>query len=291
MIDKLKICKQTRQIAADALYKTLQKVFKSKEPISEVSFRDMWLSEIRKNKNIFFDGWYTPPTHGMGVLFATDDNVERLNFKSIRPEEFWPRDDIYLDRKNGIMMLYFGAVDKKSGVIGDFEVTLYFGKNKIIQNQLKTNLDILYKTFENTKQDMKLSEIYAHGNKLLRKNKLVNIIYSISDPTNTNIGHTVPFSYEDLTVQEKKILKSGKKNWEKICEMISKRRKFVNSVESLKINSPMAVTIEPRSKIKNKKESPLISFHAIMLFKENGKKELLTNYDRIFKLCKMTYMV
>jgi hypothetical protein len=290
-MDKLKICKQTRKIAADALYKTLQKVIKSKKPISEVAFRDAWLLEVRKNKNIFLDGWYTPPLHGMGVLFATDENVERLNFKSIRPKEFWPRDDIFLDRGKGIVMLYFGSVDKKSGVIGDFEVTLYFGKNKIIQNQLKTNLDIIHMTFEYTKQGTKLSEIYTRVNKLLKKNKLVNIIYSISDPTNTNIGHTVPFSYEDLTVQEKKILKSGKKNWKMVCEMISKKRKFVNSVESLIINPPIAVTIEPRSKLKGSRESPLISFHAIMLFKENGRKELLTNYDKIFKLCGMTYMV
>jgi hypothetical protein len=72
--------------------------------------------------------------------------------------------------------------------------------------------------------------------------------------------------------------------------MISKKRKFVNTVEDLKIKPPMAITIEPRSKIKGKKESPLISFHAIMLIKEKGNRELLTNYDRIFKLTGMNYM-
>jgi len=290
-MDKLKICKQTRKITADALYKTLKKVLKSKKPISEVSFRDAWLLEMRKNDSIFPDGWYTPPPHGMGVLFATENNIDRLNFKSIRPEEFWPRDDIFLDRKKGIVLLYAGPVDKKSGVIGDFEMTLYFGKNENIQNQLKTNLDIIYQIFKNAKPDMMLSDIYAYGNTLLKKNNLVNIIYSVSDPTNTNIGHTVPFSYENMTVQEEKILKSGNKTWEKVCKMISKKRKFVNTVEDLKIKPPMAITIEPRSKIKGKEESPLISFHAIMLIKEKGNRELLTNYDRIFKLTGMTYMV
>jgi hypothetical protein len=290
-MDKLKICKQTRKIAADALYKTLQKVLKLEEPISEVMFRNLWLLEMRKHKNIFPDGWYMPPPHGMGVLFATENNIDRLNFKSIRPKEYWSRDDVFLDLKGGIVLLYFGPIDKKSGIIGDFEMTLYFGKNKSIQNQLKTNLDIIYQIFKNTNQDMMLSDVYKYGNELLKKKKLVNIIYSISDPTNTNIGHTVPFSYEDMGFQEMKILKSGEKAWEKVCAMISKKRKFVNTLETLKIEPPMAITVEPRSKIKGKKESPLISFHAIILFKENGKKELLTNYDRIFKLTGMTYML
>jgi len=291
IMDKLKICKQTREIAADALYKTLQKVLKSKKPISEISFRDLWLSEMRKSASIFTDGWYMPPPHGIGVLFATDSNVERLNFKSIRPEEFWPRDDIFLDLKKGMVLLYAGLVNKKSGIIGDFEITLYFGKNKNIHKQLKVNLDIIHKIFENAKIGMKLSDVYMYGSKLLKENKLVNIIYSVSDSTSTNIGHTVPFSYEDMTSEEIKILTSGKKNWNKVCTMISKKRKFVNTVEPLILKPSMAITIEPRSKVKGKKDSPLISFHAIMVIDKNGGKELLTDFDKIFKLTGMSYMI
>ncbi|MEK9175998.1 MAG: hypothetical protein AAB520_00990 [Patescibacteria group bacterium] len=290
-MDKLKICKQTREIASGALYKTLKKLLKSKKPISEVMLRDAWLLEMRKNKNIFPDGWYDPPPHGIIILFATDKNVDRLNFKSARPKEFWPRGDVFLDRKNGIVLLYSSPVDKKSGIIGDFEMTLYFGKNKIIKNQLKTNLGIIYKIFEDTREGIKLSDICLCGTKLLKKNKFVNIVYSVLDPTTTNLGHTIPFSYENMTSQEIRILKSGNKNWERAYTMISKKRKFVNRIESLKLKSPMAVTIEPRSKIKNKKDSPLVAFHGIMLFKENGENELLTNFDKIFKLAGMNYML
>jgi hypothetical protein len=289
-MDKLKIVKETRKSAADSLFKTLKKVLKTKQPISEVEFRDLWLLEMRKNKKIFSEGWYDPPPHGIIVLFGTDKDVKRLNFESARPEEFWPRDDIFLDQKNGIALLYASPVDKKSGIIGDFEMTLYFGNNEIIKNQLKTNLDIIYKTFEEVKEGMSFSDVCLTGSKLLRQNKLVNIVYSISDPTSTNLGHTIPFSYEGMTSKEKDILKSGNKNWKELRVMIGKKRKFVNTIESLKIKTPMAVTVEPRSKIKNKKDSPLVAFHGILLFKENGKKELLTNFDKIFKLVGMTYM-
>ncbi|EKD85763.1 MAG: hypothetical protein ACD_37C00630G0007 [uncultured bacterium] len=289
-MDKLETCRQTRKIASDSLYKALAKLLKSKKPISEVILRDAWISEMQKSKDIFPEGWYDPPPHGIIILFATDNNTKRLNFKSARPEEVWPRDDIFLDRKKGIALLYSSPVDKKSGIIGDFEMTLYFGKNKIIKNQLKTNLDIIKKIFEEAKKDMRLSDICLIGSKLLKQNKFVNIVYSVTDPTSTNLGHTVPFSYEDMNAKERKLLKLGGKNWKEFRVMISKKRKFVNTIESLTFKAPIAVTIEPRSKIKNKKDSPLVAFHGIILFKENGEKELLTNFDKIFKLVGMTYM-
>lgn len=289
-MDKLEICKQTRKIASDSLYEALKKLLKSKKPISEVMLRDAWLFEMRKNKNVFPDGWYDPPPHGIIVLFAADNNTKRLDFKSARPKEFWPRDDVFLDRKKGIALLYSSPVDKESGIIGDFEMTIYFGKNKIIKNQLKTNLNIIYKTFEELKKDMMLSEICLIGSRLLKQSKLENIVYSISDPASTNLGHTIPFSYEKMTFQERKILKAGDKNWEKLREVITKKRKYVSTIESLKFSPPIAITVEPRSKIKNKKDSPLIAFHGIMFFKENGKKELQTNFDKIFKLVGMDYM-
>src|SRR5436853_4201407 len=105
-MDKLEVCKSTRKIAADSLAKVLKKLLKSKKPISEVMLRDAWLFEMRKNKNIFPDGWYMPPPHGIMVLFADEKNVQRFNYKSARPNETWPRDDIFLDLKKGIIYCY-----------------------------------------------------------------------------------------------------------------------------------------------------------------------------------------
>ena len=70
MIDKLAICKQTRKVSSDSLLRTLTKALGTNDPISESQFRDFWLSELRTHKELFPDGWYTPPPHGIGVLFG-----------------------------------------------------------------------------------------------------------------------------------------------------------------------------------------------------------------------------
>ncbi|MDO8583504.1 MAG: M24 family metallopeptidase [bacterium] len=290
-MNKLNICKTTREIAAKSLYSTLKNILSKNKPISELYLRDAWLSEMKKYKEIFPDGWYIPPPHGIGVLFGTEEDLSRINFTSLRPKEFWPRNDIFLNLNNGIALLYAGPVHRESGIIGDFEMTLYFGKNKNIINQLKTNLDIINKIFENAKIGTRLSEIASKADKLLKRNDLINTIYSISDPTNSNIGHTIPFSYEDMKDKEKKILLYAKDNWKRFYTMLSKKRKFINKIEQLEIKPGMAITIEPRSKIKNNPSSPLISFHAIALFYKNGDKELLTEFEKIFKLVGMDYML
>src|SRR2546423_435467 len=110
MNDKLEICKQTRKIAADALAVVLKGVLATDEPISEAKFRDLWLEEMRKSSEIYPDGWYIPPPHGMFVLFGTDDDFSRMVYESSRFEKVWPRDDIFLNRKKGLLFFYCSPV-------------------------------------------------------------------------------------------------------------------------------------------------------------------------------------
>lgn len=112
MNSKLDICKKTRELASRSLYKTLEELLRSGKLVSEKDFRDVWLKNIRKNPTVFPDGWYLPPPHGTAVLFGTDEDMKRINTASLRPQEYWPNDDMYLDRNKGIMMLYFSPVDK-----------------------------------------------------------------------------------------------------------------------------------------------------------------------------------
>ncbi|MBU2632481.1 hypothetical protein KKG52_02085 [Patescibacteria group bacterium] len=69
-MNKLLICKKTRKIAASALLKVLEEVLSSKKPISEFEFGKKWLKELRKNKDIFPNGWYDPPPSGMAIIFG-----------------------------------------------------------------------------------------------------------------------------------------------------------------------------------------------------------------------------
>jgi hypothetical protein len=288
-MNKLLICKKTREIAADTLKTSLEKLLSKNKPISEIGFASAWLLELRRHKEIFPDGWYIPPPSGIAVLFGRDDEFSRINFTSVRPENYWPRKDVLLDLNNGIIMAYASPVDKKTGIIGDFEMTIYFGKNPQIIDHFKKNLQIVNELFSFAQIGMTLSDIATKGHKIIKGKGLSNSIFSINDSTSTNIGHTIPFSYESRTGSEFKVFKNG--TWENICLMISKKREFLNNIAEFKIRPGMAFTIEPRLKSSNNSKLPLSSFHAIALFHKNGEKELLTNFDKIFRLAGMDYML
>jgi len=285
-LDKLEICKRTRKFAADSLYTVLKELLSSNEPISEVMLRDTWLSEMRKNKNIFPDGWYIPPPHGMGVVFGTENDPERTNFPSLRQKDFWPRGDVILDRKDGIITIYSSAVNKNSLIIGDFGLTIYLGKNPQIQNHLKNTFMTNIEIADRIRLGMTLSDVYKLAHKIFEKNEIRNGAWiSQNDPTGINTGHTIPFTSEELDYE------LNPDNWDETLEHIAKQRKFVNAIEKTVIKPGLAFTIEPRMEVPNHTEIPRAYFHTILLVHQNSKKELLTNFDDLFKLAGMDYML
>lgn len=136
---------------------------------------------------------------------------------------------------------------------------------------------------------MKFSGIYNYSQRVFAKNNMLSDLHSMSDPTGTNIGHTVPGSYENWDSQTLKSLKA--KKWEKVKDVISKHRVFINRKEDFKIKKGMAFTIEPRPSALDNSTIPSIFLHTIALFKENGSKELLTGFNPLFKLAGMNYML
>lgn len=281
-MNKLDICKSTRKIAADSLLKVLIHILNSNKKVSEADLRDAWLEELRKYKEIFPDGWYIPPAHGIGILFATDKNFERSNYTTLRKEKYWPRNDVFLDREKGILMPYASPVSR-DGIIGDFGLDLYLGKNENIRKHFKNIYEKVNKLFTDITIGMKLSDLFHHGYKIFSQNNLINEGWlSTTDPTGINIGHTIPMI-------EKKLLQE--KDWSAICKTISSARKFINAVEKTVIKPGIAFTLEPRLKSIKDPTLPTIYFHTIALIHENGEKELLTNFDEIFKLTGMDYML
>lgn len=147
---KIAICKQIRAFAAKSLASVLRGFFVQKKHYSEVELRDAWLTALRKNPRIFSDGWYSPPPHGIAILIASDNDGKesRANYHNLRPEAFWPRTDIRFDSKNNILCAYASPFDKTSGIIGDFGLTLYFGKNPSIIDHLRQCYGIVQQVFE-----------------------------------------------------------------------------------------------------------------------------------------------
>lgn len=253
--------------------------------------RDEWLKELKKNSTVFPDGWYTPPPHGIIVVFGSESDTKRISALSFRPSSYWASKKNYLNRSKGIAVLHCSLVHKKTGIIGDLGMTLYFGKNKKIQEHIKTCLKINYAIFDYLYEGIKLSEISEYAHKLLKANKLRSNLSSPSDPTGTNIGHTIPFIYEKMKVLEEKILHSANKDWLSFVNLISKKRIFINSIESCKFKKYSALTIEPRPHKPYHPELPRIYFHTIACMNKNGKKDLLTNFDEVFKIAGMDYML
>lgn len=290
--EKLIICKKTRTTAADSLFLVLSSLLHKNNLLSEFDVAEAWHKELSKHSFLFPDGWYIPPPHGIGVLFATDENPQRTQFKSLRHLEYWPRKDIFLDTQGGFGTFYCSPVERTSGIIGDFGVSIYFGKNKTIKKQLHDHLHLIHEIFGTIQRGQSFAQIHNRAKQLLARYTFTNDWWiSITDPTGTNFGHTLPGIEQNWSKEEKNLLHNITTPGETIATMINKNRKFINSFETKTITAPMAITIEPRVIMEKHRELPTTYFHTTALFYENGKKELLTNFEKIFRIANMDYLI
>ena len=189
------------------------------------------------------------------------------------------------------MYVYASPVDRETGMIGDFGMTLYFGDNPDVVNHLKLCLQLDRELYNHIKIGMPFKEIYNYAQRLWHDYGFVNEIVSTSDPTGTNLGHTIPASYEDWTPHELNLLQQGNANYESLKNMISKKRKFINSIETLPVQAGMAFTNEARPTVKDHPDIPMVSFHTIIMVKPDGSMEFITQFEDIFKLVGMNYML
>lgn len=289
-ISKLELCKLTRSYAAESLYEVLKDVLTDPSPVSEVAFRDNWLEKLRRHPNIFPNGWYEPPPHGIGVLFATDDNPNRASPKSIRPQEYWPKEESFLDKSKGILFLYVSPIAKKEGIIGDFGLTVYLGKDQSIINHLKNAYLTVLQVFKKINVGMSFADIAKIAKELLAEKGMYSNLLSPSDPTGTNIGHTIPGSYEDFSPKEQRLIQSAPAQWSQLKDMIRTKRIFINEAETFTVTPNMAFTLEPRPEINNSASLPTVWFHTLVLIDKNGNKQLVTNFAKIFSIANMDYL-
>lgn len=286
---KLEAVKHTRQIAADSLFVALTEL-QDIPTFSESQLADAWLANMRRYPAIFPDGWYTPPPHGVGVLIGSEGEKSRHNYKSLRLAEMWPKKDIHLSRINTLTYVYASPVHRRTCMIGDFGVTLYFGTNPAIKDHLRHCLDINRKIFEFVQVGMQFQEVYNYARKVFEREHVTNQVTSQTDSSGVNIGHTVPVSYEDWTTEEWYLLQGAETGWEQIKDRISVKRAFINSSETEIFRPGMAFTLEPRLTVVGNLTIPMSSFHTIILFRSDGSKELLTNFDNVFQLVNMQYL-
>lgn len=288
-LTRLESCRKTREIASKSCSYVLKKVLNTNNKYTETQFRDTWLGELNKSKNIVsHGGWYDPPQFGIGVLFGNETDHQRVNYPSLRPKKYWPKRSNYF-QKNGIGYLFASPYSWLGNIpiIGDFGFTFYTGRNNKIIDHYKYCWYVVDKIIEQIKIGMSYRQLYMLTLDTLSKFHLSNTITSTTDKSGTDVGHCVPFIDRDPNLKELQLIKSeNKKNIHKI---INKARIFINAEEKYKVDDYSALTFEPRLISSIDRFLPMFSFHTIIQF-VSGKKIVISNMDEILKLLNMQWI-
>jgi hypothetical protein len=287
-MDRLDVCIRTRKLAASCLAETLRVVLERTEPVSEQEMCAMWLAALRRHSDIFPDGWYAPPPHGMFVQFGTATDPGRVNQTNNRVPKAWPRTDIFLDRDVGILSAYASPVDRQTGMIGDFGILLYFGRNEAVAELFRRTLTIDAQVFEQLEVGMTFAEVANQTLTGIARAGMANTIASTSDSAGTNIGHTLPAADTGWSEAEKSVIAGA--DWEKAAALISSRRQFLNILEETTITPTMAHTLEPRPGVPGRLDLPMVNLHTAVIWRD-GKKQHLTDFDELFELAGMDVRV
>lgn len=224
-----------------------------------------------------------PPPHGIITLFGKpEDHYKRVCESSFRPEHMWPRKDKFYDRED-ILAAYASPVHKETGLIGDFGMTLYVGSTKEIKEHCENVLQAGLYIARQAKVGMPFKELYQCGMDYGAKRGFQNDIISSSDPTDTNIGHTIPLSWKEDPTHE---VISQSKNFKEIVAALRYGRKFINGQEVQRIAEDMAFTIEPRFSTGS---LPQVWFHLTVIL-ENGHRRIVHGFRPVFEQCGLGYL-
>ncbi len=278
MLDIVKQSKlQTGQSLAQAL-KTL-----GEKPFSEQALSRVFKSEIAADSAFYEDGWYDPPPGGVISLFGKpEDNYTRICEPSFRPEHMWPRDDLLYNAED-MIAVYASPVHRETKIIGDFGLTLYKGSNIELRTHCENVLHGALHIAGQAKPGMAFRELYAFGMAHGESLGFSNEIGSPTDVTGTNIGHTIPLSYKSDPTHT---VIAQAKSFEDIREALRTGRKFINSVETQKIEPDMAFTIEPRFSCP---PLPQTWFHLTVIFSQ-GEKQICHGFEPVFEAFGIDYL-
>ncbi len=273
---RIQICKNVREMNAQ----NMAEILGGQKIISEIEFCKELLEKFQANNKIWPQGWYSPPPLGISALFAPGNTPQRLIYDNLRKEEFWPKENNFF-KEDSLGSIYASPVDKETATIGDFGMTIYSGQDRKIQEHIKSCLEVVEKTAEFSQIGMEFREVHGFCQNLMREKGLNNNrTVTYTDKTKTNIGHTIPWSYEDPNAEELDIINSM--DFEKTKNLISAKRINFNEKETFKILPNIGFTTEFRAENNEDPSLPNVFFHTIVTFIE-GKKEILENFNPIFK--------
>ena len=260
-----------RNKAHESLKKTLDELY-GKENVTEKLFRDRWLMNMSEEGDVFADGWYCPPPYGMAVLFG-----DRITFDSLRNEPNWPGDTV-INWNEDLFYAYSSPVDRKSGLIGDTSVTLYFGSNNKIRDHIRECHDAVMEVFSGLETVGTGGELFLMSQEVFRKHGLISDVISRTDNMPVNLGHTFP-TLEGAS--EKDVLSQDDRN------TISRARLFNNAAAEWRFTDGLQFTVEPQLLSVSDRSMPQITQHYVVKKDREGFivcndiDEILTQFDLI----------
>jgi hypothetical protein len=279
LTERITIVQRTRTIAAAALAGALSH---SVEASSERAIRDRWIQNMGKTGSLFPEGWYQPPPTGAAILIGhPEDGFARMNYDSLRTPAIWSRNDISL-RNDSLIYGYASPIDRGTGLIGDIGLTLYRGKDQSIWDHLSRCLEVTVRIASFAEVGMELRELFNYAQRQIELADLSNQTSSTKSGM-ANIGHTIPWTYEEYPEEVKQRLILG--NEREIRDLISNARISINDSAAFRIQPTMALTVEPQIASAS---APLCSYHVIVAFSE-AKKITSPSFESLFKAFEMDH--
>jgi hypothetical protein len=281
LVSRINSALATRAAASQAAARVLTAGI---DGLSEVAFRDRWLHEMRENSDILPEGWYSPPPMGLSVLIADPPAFERLNFSSLRDTNYWPANE----RKaieGGAVFMYCGPVNRRTAMIGDFQLTLYRGSSNAMRDHVDRALAVTIEIAQRATVGMTLGELFQFAASRMSPAGLSNNTLSVTDKIDRmNIGHTVPWTYGAYDDRIWGAIAQGDAS--EVASIISESRIFLTADQSLAIPDDIAFTIEPQLSAPG---LPKVSFHLMVAFR-GGQKTIACNFGHLFDLAGMKYL-
>ncbi len=279
--DRIDASIRLRQCASEAI----AKVLRDNPGLSEVEFCNELAKGFFTGEKVHKEGWYNPPPLGISALFCNERDTKRTYFTTLRNEEYWPKEQNFYT-KESLGFIYASPVDIETGMIGDTGLMFYNGKDEEILNHLRQSFKINEMVAEYAEVGMSFGELNSYCRKLMTECGY-NIPYWVSttDKLIHNIGHTVPWSYEEPSEEEQRIIKGH--DFQLLKDTISKKRIFLNAGEEFKIPKTICFTVEIRAEDKARPHLPATYSHLMVAFKD-GKKQIIGGFDPILQAAGMS---
>jgi hypothetical protein len=277
LLDRVKAIRRSRRAAASTLRNAILDL-ESKYTEAELASR--WMARVRHEQDILPFGWYQPPPDGVSVLIGKAPEYARLNYGSLRDEANWPSPTVSMSPE-AIVYPYFSAVDKRTGMIGDFVGTFYSGPDPTIRSWISEVYAMTMRIVEFATIGNTISDVYDFAQVSVSSLGGTNNTLSLTKggSLGADIGHTVP-GFSGAAAGWLPRVPSR----QEAARKISAGRSFVNAENDARIDDGTAFTIEPQVV---RRRLPMVSFHVIVAF-AGGEKHVIDEFAPLFDLFNMT---